>query len=317
MEVLKKNPSENFSFDVFIPVAPKDYLTINLCLDFIYKNLGPRKIIVVSNIEIKNYLINKEYICTYDEDNLIDGLSSYSIKKIIKTITGSEARSNWYFQQFLKMAYAFKAETKHYLIWDSDTFPLNNITFINSVNKQKNCLRYFFAMKKEYHLPYFEIIDKIFDGKVIRSINKSFIAEHMLIDKSIMIEMIQDIENNNKLSGKRFYEKILYSIDKKEVGNSGFSEFETYGNYLLTYYPDKFSARKLRTFRYGFSHLNKSDLNLKTLNWISSSYDTISFEEHYKGDRPNAFNYKMPHRFFIKYKIIPFKLFKIIIKRKK
>jgi hypothetical protein len=101
----------------------------------------------------------------YDEDSLIENLTLSKIRNIMKNITGTSERSGWYFQQFLKMAYAYKCQCGHYLIWDSDTIPLNKIIFWDNNGK---CL---FTMKTEYHIPYFKTIKKLFYGEVIKLIN--------------------------------------------------------------------------------------------------------------------------------------------------
>ncbi|MDR2602661.1 MAG: DUF6492 family protein [Spirochaetaceae bacterium] len=108
-------------FDVLLPVAFKDAENLSLCLDKIYANLNPHKIIIVANKKIKRYIHENEYIEFCDEDNMVENLSLDAIRRLMKTITGSYNHSEWYFQQFLKMAYAVKSETKYYLIWDSDT----------------------------------------------------------------------------------------------------------------------------------------------------------------------------------------------------
>jgi hypothetical protein len=120
-------------FDILLPVAIKDVGNLDLCLDKVYTNLNPRKIIIVANKEIKNHVCEDEHIEFFDEDNLVENLTWNTIESIMKTITGTDNRCGWYFQQFLKMIYAVKSKTKYYLIWDSDTIPLNHINFFDSI----------------------------------------------------------------------------------------------------------------------------------------------------------------------------------------
>jgi hypothetical protein len=123
---------DKIQFDVLLPVAVKDAVNLGLCLDKVYNNLNPHKIIIVANQRIKNYIRENEYVEFYDEDNLVEGLTLNTIECLMKTIAGTDKRSGWYFQQFLKMAYAGKSKTEYYLIWDSDTIPLNHIDFFES-----------------------------------------------------------------------------------------------------------------------------------------------------------------------------------------
>jgi hypothetical protein len=210
----------------------------------------------------------------------------------------------WYFQQFLKMAYSFKSETQYYLIWDSDTIPLNPIHFFINDGDKLKCM---FTMKDEHHVPYFKTINVLFDGKVFKLTNKSFIAEHMMIDKDIMLEIIHKIDDNAKIPGNNFFEKILYAIDRNEISSSGFSEFETYGNYVLKYYPEKYCLRQLRTFREGSLFVDKPAINERVLNWIAKSYDTISFEHH--GVSKNMASYKRFFGWVVTARIMPFKFY--------
>jgi hypothetical protein len=121
-------------FDVLLPVAIKDVVNLALCLDKIYVNLKPRKIIIVANKEIKNYVCENKYVEFCDEDNLVENLTLNTIRYLMKTVAGTDNRSGWYFQQFLKIAYATKSRTQYYLIWDSDTIPLTYINFFECIN---------------------------------------------------------------------------------------------------------------------------------------------------------------------------------------
>jgi hypothetical protein len=171
-------------------------------------------------------------------------------------------------------------------------------------------------MKGEHHVPYFKTINVLFDGDVFKLTNKSFIAEHMMINKDIMIEIIERIENNKKINGNKFYEKILYAIDRDEISGSGFSEFETYGNYVLKYYPERYCLRELRTLREGSHFINKLDINNNVLNWIAKSYDTVSFEDHQISEIMKK--YKLLFRWLVKTQIIPFRYYHkiaILLKR--
>jgi hypothetical protein len=185
---------------------------------------------------------------------------------------------------------------------DADTIPLNKITFWDNNGKS------LFTMKKECHIPYFKTIEKLFCGEVSKSTDKSFIAEHMLINKDCMLHLIRKIENNKTLEGTDFYEKIMYAIDKDDIEGAGFSEFETYGNFISAYYPHLYSMRELRTYRDGSMLIKKDIINNKILGWISVDCDTISFEEHYYGKLSCVF--RSVFKYFVLYRVIPFKAYR-------
>ena len=281
----------------------KDVNNLHYCIKNILENINPYKIVVIANIAAKETIEKIKGIEFLDEDSLIENLTLSKIRNIMENKIGTSERSGWYFQQFLKIAYAYKCQREYYLIWDSDTIPLNKIIFWNNNGK---CL---FTMKTEYHVPYFETINKLFCGKITKSINKSFIAEHMMINKDCMLNMLTQIESNKMLQGIKFYEKIMDAITKEDMHGAGFSEFETYGSYILTYYPHLYNTRELRMFRDGSMLINKDSINSKTLKWISRAYDAISFEKHLYYDKiPKLF--QKIFKFIVLYRILPFKVYR-------
>ena len=103
----------------------------------------------------------------------------------------------------------------------------------------------------------------------------------MIIETASMKEMICKIESNSDLSGNRFFEKILYSVDEQELSASGFSEFETYGNYIACTHPDRIQLIKRHALRIG-SYICGYNPSKSQLDWISSYYDIISIENKSK-----------------------------------
>ena len=52
-------------------------------------------------------------------------------------------------------------------------------------------------MKSEHHQPYFDTIEKLFN--ISKTNSKSYIAEHMMFNRKIMNQLVNDIENNESL----------------------------------------------------------------------------------------------------------------------
>ncbi|MBQ9487990.1 MAG: hypothetical protein IJU91_09365, partial [Selenomonadaceae bacterium] len=128
-----------------------------------------------------------------------------------------------------------------------------------------------FNMKTEHMLPYFELIKKFFGDslKFVESPTPSFISEGMIMKASIMRELVE------KMGGEDFWKNILNAIDAPNLSGSGFSEFETYGTYLVNKYPQLYIKRQLSTLRDGGSIFRRI-LSFEELKLLP--YDTISFE---------------------------------------
>lgn len=257
-------------YDVIIMVTEEHLPILEKMVPFCKKNINPKRICIVASAKIRSKIESIENVFFIDEDQIYDGLNYNAVADLIEERTGERRRVGWYLQQFLKMAWAYKCEDKCYISLDADTFVLNPIEFTDHG-------KYCFTPKYEYHQPYFDTIGTLFQGNIFRKADFSFIAENMIFDCSIMKQMIAEIENNISVEGNTFFEKIIHAVRQEELLGSGFSEFETYGNYIYIKYPDMVKKRKLRTMRESLVLLggNPSDEQLK---WASKDYDIISIE---------------------------------------
>ncbi len=251
--------------NVIMPISQKDVSCAKLSMKYVFQYIRPKRIIIIANSKLKNefHMDQVEFI---DEDQMVKDLNLDCIRKLLAERMANIQRSGWYFQQFLKMAYAKVCKDEYYLIWDSDTIPLRKIHFFID---NKPCL----DLKKEYCEGYFSTIYQLLGLR--KKIDKSFICEHMLINTTIMLDLIDKIEKRNQ---SVFYEAIISNIADKDINGSGFSEFETYGTYVLNYYEGFYKIRNSKkVLRHGKRYLMEpSESNLA---WAAKSYWNISFED--------------------------------------
>lgn len=229
-----------------------------------FKELITDNIVIIGKSSLQE-LCKKENINFYDEDHLFKGLTYNNIKQYL-TEFGAEKRTGWYFQQFLKMAYCTICDAPYYLIWDADTLPL----------KKYKIDEFVFDVKTEYNKPYFDTLTNLF-AELKKTNDFSFISEHMLFDKKIMLEIINKISSLNRKED--FWKIILSKINKNDLPASGFSEFETYGTYTQYYYPDLYTVRKWKSLRSENDWLEYSKLDNHLMKWLSKSWNALSFEQ--------------------------------------
>ena len=104
----------------------------------------------------------------------------------------------------------------------------------------------------------------------------------MLINTKLMKNLLLDIENNSKINGKLFWEKILMAIDINDINISGFSEFETYVTYVDTKFPNFYKHRNLFSLREAKIFYNNSDnLSEEDIKWMSKDYHALTFENYH------------------------------------
>lgn len=260
-------------YDLVVPIVKKDLESFNMALKYWMKYLPIKRIVLVGKKDIERE-VNKygtENIIFFDEEQL---LPYNEVCRAIEMVSDNEKckrRTGWYLQQFLKMKYATICQDEYYLIWDSDTIPLKPIIMFDGEVP-------FFDVKMEFQKAYFDTISKLFDG-CNKIIEKSFISEHMIIKCEIMCELIDNIEKNTSLTGNTWVEKIINSIDVEVLSESGFSEFETYGTYVVNNYSECYHIREWKSCRNANMYFNTEKFNEKDAKWLSKEFDAASFEK--------------------------------------
>lgn len=260
------------SYDVVIPVGRKDCLLVKHTITQLRRHLiDMDTIYVITRAEHAAFFSDsfrcKQGIVLIDEDAVMPGLTFNVVRKICQAhFDPSILNYGWYFQQFLKMAFACNPLCgERYLIWDADTLPLRSLSFIEEGQM-------LLTPKTEYHLPYFRTLQKLLG--IEKVVPYSFIAEHLLVKSSVMQELIQLI-GQSPVQGDRWFEKIVYATEPTEP--NAFSEFETYGTYCWINYPGLYKTRELATYRLAGERFGKR-ITSRVLRVLSRDYDTASFE---------------------------------------
>lgn len=265
--------------DCVIPFTKKNIEILRKNIFYISKNLNPSQIILIGTKEcFEEFDSGVDYslktkLRFIDENEMISGLSFETVKVLISNRDQYAAnRAGWYLQQFLKIGYALICENDYYVCWDADTIPLKPIQMLMDNHPV-------FDVKNEYHLPYFRTLKRLLGiGKIEE---RSFISEHMIFSKEKMMSMIGEIESNSTIQGSSFWEKIINATCVVDLMHSGFSEFETYGNFVCDRFPNLYLKRELMTLRNGSGFLGLNPTG-EMLDWAAESYDTISFEIYNK-----------------------------------
>jgi len=185
--------------------------------------------------------------------------------------------AGWYFQQFLKLQFAFTAPADDfYLIWDADTIPLQPLRFFDDAG------RMLLTRADEYHAPYFETYRRLFHAEPHREF--SCIAQHMLVQKSLAREMLTNLGQpaESQVPWPWGILRALPTIRDYHL----FSEFETYGHYLKNHHPERVAFVNRRWRRWfdtdpgGGKIPTEHDLEI-----LARDYDYVCFEKATRGWR--------------------------------
>lgn len=216
--------------------------------------------------DFKNYFSDCK-VQIIEESELI---SFECIEKIKHDLGDMAHRFGWYLQQFLKWQYAQFIDEPYYLIWDADTVLLEKCHFFNNTQPV-------FNLAKENHKPYFNTIQKLIG--ISKQIKQSFISQYMVIDVILLGALIDEIMNTSNPS-IYWYLNVIKLLDKKDP--SEFSEYETYGNYIMSLkHSNEAILKNDKWFRYGSEILIPTSKTLnRELEQEFIGYQYVAFERH-------------------------------------
>jgi Family of unknown function (DUF6492) len=205
-----------------------------------------------------------------DEDAFLPAMTLADLRQL--SLPGFPQGAGWYFQQLAKLAFCFREPDRHhYLIWDADTIPLRPMEFFD------NAGRMIFTTATEEHQPYFDTYRKLLREDPRREF--SFISQHMIVQKSILREMLGKIESN--FPGEDSWAwKIMRNLEG--TGTNLFSEYEMLGHYVKNHYPSSATYRGLSWIRDG-ARQSRGIPSAADLKRLGQKYDYAAFES---GQRP-------------------------------
>lgn len=211
----------DFLYDILILATHKDYNKLN----YLYNS-------ILKNFEVKN--INKIYcVVPTLPDNLIPNINYVLDSEININKNEINFRSNWVFQQYVKLFQQFTLD--RYLVIDAD------VIFLKKINVfENNKINFFIGYDAtKYIIQFFNYSNKMLGiGKYF---DFSFISEIMFFERQIIKEMVLSKYNN--------IEDFIHKSN--EIINENFiiSEYELYGNYIYKHHKDLYNIKYLKQLK--------------------------------------------------------------------
>jgi hypothetical protein len=210
------------ALDIIIPVAAKDTACLKEAITAARRclrhNIGRIYLVYGGERPRESWFVSKGVI-------LVDEREVAPIAKSdINYHPGGRDRSGWLYQQLIKLSCDQLSSEEHILALDSDTVFTRPQRLIRNGRVVLNT-------SHERHEPYYRMIRYLFPDMPLYPY--SFVSHHMLFTKTYLCEMKRCLERD----GRKWWETILDNLDSRET--SGFSEYETYGNYMISRHPAK------------------------------------------------------------------------------
>ncbi len=223
------------SYDILISHGPSDDDILPYTVSQIRKYVKDFRNIYIVTHDAEIDLFDEE---VFKGTKVIDEKTfPFSIKDVNKFIQ-TPKRNAWYFQQLLKLYASLVIEEMldDYVVVDADTLFLREISF-------KSSGRYMFNMGDEYHVPYFEHMQRMHPS-FEKMVKLSGISHHMIFNRMIVSEMMMLVERHHNFTP--FWEVFLREVVPEQRHGSGASEYEMYFNYMLKNHKDKVIPRKIK-----------------------------------------------------------------------
>ncbi|MBO5620893.1 MAG: hypothetical protein J5959_04620 [Butyrivibrio sp.] len=290
--------TSNACFKTLVVITPQDCQRLIKLYPRLIENIIYGDICFVGRSEVGEILNanpeTEDKVRFIDEESIIpfDSVHRVVADRMKHILNGRELPrgiTGWYYQQFLKMQYAFLCEDQYYMTWDGDTIPCRKLDMFMEENGKP-----FFDLKHEFHKEYFDTMGVLLPG-FTKAIGRSFISEHMLFNAEYMKELIAEIENNTEIPGIRFWEKILHVIPEDKIQSSAFSEFETYGTFVAKRHSDAYALREWHSFRLGGEFFSVDTISDRDFLWLAKDFDAISFEKGHTVREDNANLFDNPY----------------------
>ena len=253
----------NFPLDVVIFVVPKDCDILPICVQSIRKNLKhPIKNIYIVAPDSKDINIIAERLgCIFVDEDTVLPLQK---KDIEYTSFEGVDRSGWLFKQLLIFGIEKTLNLQNYYVIDADTLLVTPQVF------EKNN-KLVLLHSDEFHVPYFDVYHNLIGS--YPEVLLSFVAHQMIFSKEIVTSLKLFLEER---FGTSWIQAILDCTDYSS--QSGFSEYELYGNWALKTCKNQFT----REYWFNFSENKKAvplDLDFFELKY-GSRYRSVSLHSY-------------------------------------
>ncbi len=246
--------------DVLILAVPKDYATLPLVIKsiktFVKHPIGEIIIVAPDSSEVR--LIAETSGCVFRDETQFLPISKQDIEYSVNGLD----RSGWLFKMLLIFAGDKICANEHFLVIDADTLLIRPHVFAKD---GKTLLLY----SDEYHPPYFTAYRNLLGKNPPSCV--SFVCHYMLFHRPKLNALRLAIEHH---TGMTWYQAIIENTDRTIP--SGFSEYETYGNFVLSRYPN--SVWMEYWFNLSMDG-SKVDLNHLPNSW-SQHYRAVSFHSY-------------------------------------
>ncbi len=246
-----RKPQTDTIVDVVIPTVGKDRRLLTTYIDHLRSNLcekiGTIFLVAPGNDEALRTFAKDQH-CTFIDERSILG---YGKEKIEYTVNGLDRRG-WLFQQLLKLSGDQFVTAAEYIIVDSDTILTQPYRFHSDQGKT------ILYESTEWHAPYYTAFKNLFGYDAPHSLS---LTSHMML---FSVEHLTTMKNEIATRHHMPWDEAYVAVCNKN-NNSGISDYDTYGQWLLYNRPNAVITQPLYNRPMARSRFNQlPDLKIMT-----------------------------------------------------
>jgi len=209
---------------------------------------------IVKHVEFCPYLLSiDDSVRCVDENTVLPGVSYKALQDVsgdIKKNQGIHNRVGWYLQQYLKLGVALHLPdlSDHYLIWDADNIPIKPFDMFGNNGEVKFCANPSSAKAKGYGKFYKMITGQERSQLQLKGKIFNFVCGYMMFYRPYVKEMLDFMDAyiaktvKHPLASKGFPWSIHAVANEAIKQNVFFSEYDSYGSWVMKHHPDAFEA---------------------------------------------------------------------------
>lgn len=247
-------PAHSEKIDVLIPLIEKDLTVVPYVIDgirnFVMHPIGDIYIAAPESASIKELCERKGYKFIFEDSILpLDKKDLYG--------------GGWMLQQLIKLSCDTIGSNNHFLIADADTIMISPHPFMLKDKIIFYCDDLYWDCKSIFE--HFRRLTRLNPVAHVSLIN-----HYMFFSRTYLAELKRWIES---IHGKPWYQAIVDTVDHNS--SVPFSEYETYGNFMLNKFRDRVILARAKNLDLRFKDFK--DFDHYDLDELAKHHKTISF----------------------------------------
>jgi hypothetical protein len=263
------NLADSGSFSLYFVATNKDFMILPHSVKYAKKSLGDFNL-MACGIIVPDEVTEEARNLFQQEDDITIIAESTVVKRDVfeKLSPRFGSRSNWIYQQLLKVSLVRDSNTKYCLIVDADTLLISPRLWADRNN------RLGLTPTDEFNRDYFDFIARLESDN--KPPTNSFVPHHMCYDVELFGRMLREYKINTL---EEFIHKILKASNRDSASPVSI-DYELFGQWVTSHYPQKVNLIKwanLSIPRRKSSRILASKFRMSLLRFF---YNSISFHDY-------------------------------------